>query len=99
MGFGFFVIALANAVACRKTARIWRHPFSTMPTMHLYVRTLTVRGIGNVDDLIFKNVSDPLAFRKAIASAMERVSEHHGEASIAVRPARDPSPQTSHAEL
>ncbi len=56
--------------------------------------TLTVRGIGNVD-LIFKNVSDPLSFRKAIASAMERVSENHGEASIAVSPA----PQTSHAEF
>ena len=37
--------------------------------------TLDVRGIGNVDDLVFKDVSDPLRFRKAIASAMERLSE------------------------
>jgi hypothetical protein len=57
--------------------------------------TLVVRGIGDVDDLVFKNVSDPLSFRKAIASAMEGVSKHHGEPSITMPAARESVPQQS----
>ncbi len=64
--------------------------------------TLDVRGIGNVDNLVFKDVSDPLLFRKGIASAMERLSEDHGEAPIAVLPMQQNTspdrPLQSHAE-
>jgi PH (Pleckstrin Homology) domain-containing protein len=38
---------------------------------------LIVRGIGDVDDLIFRNVADPLAFRKEITFAIEQMRERH----------------------
>ena len=38
--------------------------------------TLDVRGIGDVDDLILEGVSDPLTFRKEIASAAQQREEN-----------------------
>jgi uncharacterized membrane protein YdbT with pleckstrin-like domain len=38
--------------------------------------TLDVRGIGDVDDLILEGVSDPLTFRKEIASVAQRLEEN-----------------------
>ena len=42
-----------------------------LPGRILDYGTLDVRGIGDVDDLILEGVSDPLAFRKEIASAAQ----------------------------
>lgn len=40
--------------------------------------TVDVRGIGDVDDIILNGISDPLTFRKEVASAVERVGKNGG---------------------
>jgi hypothetical protein len=48
----------------------------SLPGRILNYGILDVRGIGDADDLILRHVADPLSFRKAIASAVQRLGDH-----------------------
>lgn len=79
-------IALTNVRIAKKTGLITRstHELELKAIEEVNLRqglfgrilgygTLDVRGIGDLDDLILEGVSDPLTFRKEIASAAQRL--------------------------
>jgi hypothetical protein len=76
-------IALTNLRIVRKRGLLTRHTHElevqaieevnlrqSLPGRILNYGTIIVRGIGDVDDLVLDRVSDPLTFRREIASAM-----------------------------